>query len=503
MYPRKRFAALLLCAVMLFASAGCKEKTKKDTGSKKPSSSQNSGADSVSSDSSDSSDQSSDVSSDGTLSTDSRGNLSDDITSSDSDNGYHTDRAIPTDSGNGNSSGSASVINYKTVSWSGPDGYVIVVPKGNKEAERTAQTIKQYFAKNASVTLKIVTDDTAAKDKEIIIGSTKRYKYSAKDGEYFAKVSGKKLIFGGGHDATVRAAVQTYTRIKYKKGSAYTFSVSSDFTATKLGYTYVWGDEFEGTTLDTKLWSRATKMAATAELMLDNTELTTRVENGVMKMFALRYWDPKRAGIEFAAPWSVTTYDTMSWKYGYMEMRARVPFVRGAWPSFWSSSYGSLGPDGKQRIYTIDDYSIEIDIFEVFSSVDTLAPNIHKWYGDGDHTMWNDENEKYTFDSADLNNEYHLYGFEWTPTEMSMYIDGKKYYTYDITKNFDNGASGMNGFNTQLHLILNNHLFTQSSSFKPYDGCEIYAADLPVEYDVDWVRLYQKNDGKSTLYLAK
>ena len=33
-----------------------------------------------------------------------------------------------------------------------------------------------------------------------------------------------------------------------------------------------------------------------------------------------------------------------------------------------------------------------------------------------------------------------------------MYIDGKKYYTYDITKNFDNGASGMNGFNTQLHL---------------------------------------------------
>ena len=245
MYPRKRFAALLLCAVMLFASAGCKEKTKKDTGSKKPSSSQNSGADSVSSDSSDSSDQSSDVSSDGTLSTDSRGNLSDDITSSDSDNGYHTDRAIPTDSGNGNSGGSASVINYKTVSWSGPDGYVIVVPKGNKEAERTAQTIKQYFAKNASVTLKIVTDDTAAKDKEIIIGSTKRYKYSAKDGEYFAKVSGKKLIFGGGHDATVRAAVQTYTRIKYKKGSAYTFSVSSDFTATKLGYTYVWGDEFE------------------------------------------------------------------------------------------------------------------------------------------------------------------------------------------------------------------------------------------------------------------
>ena len=132
MYPRKRFAALLLCAVMLFASAGCKEKTKTDTGSKKPNSSQNSGTDSVSSDSSDSSDQSSDVSSDNTSGTVSRSNLSDDITSSDSDNGYHTDRTIPTDSGSGKSDGSSSVINYKTVSWSGPEGYVIVIPKGNK-----------------------------------------------------------------------------------------------------------------------------------------------------------------------------------------------------------------------------------------------------------------------------------------------------------------------------------------------------------------------------------
>ena len=86
---------------------------------------------------------------------------------------------------------------------------------------------------------------------------------------------------------------------------------------------------------------------------------------------------------------------------------------------------------------------------------------------------------------------------------MVMYIDDKPYYTYDLTKNFDNGASGMGGYDTQLYLIFNNHLFTASSSYKPYSGCEVNAKDLPAEYAIDWVRLYQKNDGISKLYTAQ
>ena len=488
MYPGKRLITLLLCAALIVSFTGCKEKEQDTQQTDKPASSQKADISSQSA--------SDPVSSEQNTQTDDESQsyeISDVF-----DDAYHTDRYVPTASVAENSGDEAnSEIKAETVSWDGPSGYVIVIPKGNENAAETAEIIKDYFYKNSSVDLKIVTDDTAAKDKEIVIGSTKRYKYSAEEGEYFVKLSGKKLIFGGGHDVTVKKAAQVYTRLAYKENTAYEFSGSSDFTAKKLGYTYVWGDEFEGTSLDTKLWNRSTKMPATAEMAIDNTELTTRLENGYMKMLALRYWDPKRAGIEYVAPWSVTTLKTMSYKYGYVEIRAKVPFVRGAWPSFWTSSYDSLGPK------TTYDYSIEIDIFEVFSSVDTLAPNVHKWYDSGDHTMWADENEKYTFTSPDIKDEYHTYGFEWTPTEMSMYVDDEKYFTYDLTKNFDNGASGMGGFDTQLHLIFNNHLFTQSSDYKPYDGCEIYASDLPVEYTIDWVRLYQKNDGKSKLYLAE
>lgn len=391
----------------------------------------------------------------------------------------------------------------KSADWKGPSGYVIVIPKNNETCKESAEILKNWFKKNAKVDLKIVTDTTKANKKEIVIGKTNRYTYSVKDGEYFAKLSGDKLIFGGGHDVTIRKAIEIYTRMEYKKGKAYTFSGKSDFVGKKLGYTYVWGDEFETNTLDLTKWNRSTKMAATAEMTLDDTELTTKVENGYLKMFALRYWDPKKAGAEYVVPWSVTTMKTMSYRYGYIEIRAKVPFIRGVWPSFWTSSSGALNEGDYVDKYG---YSTEIDIFEVFSSLDTLSPNIHKWYGDGRHTMWavdeGNSNEWYKFESDDLINEYHTYGFEWTPTEMTMYIDDKPYYTYDLTVNFDEDESGMGGFEAPIYLIFNNHLFTGSSTYKPYQGCEVRSTDLPAEYFIDWVRLYQKNDGKSQLNLA-
>ena len=449
MYPLKRIAAVLLCITVLFCVAGC-------------------------------------------------GGNDDNQKNS---NGDKTDRYIPAVGAvEGVDDEADHEQKTESVSWNGPNGYTIVIPKDNEACKEAADELQAWFKNKANVELPVVTDDKSATGKEIVIGKTNRYSYTADEGEYFARIEGDKLVFGGGHDVTVKKAVQIYTRLEYKEGSAYTFSGKSDFVAEKLGYSYVWGDEFESVSLDNVRWSRATKMAATSEATLDNTELTTKNENGYLKMFALRYWDPKKKGVEYVVPWSVTTMETMSYRYGYVEIRAKVPFIRGVWPSFWTSSSGALNNNSKF------DYSTEIDIFEVFSSEDTLAPNIHKWYEDGDHTMWaiaeGNSNEWYKFNSDNLVNEYHTYGFEWTPTKITMYVDDESYYTYDLTKNFDNGESGMGGFDAPIYLIFNNHLFTDSSSYKPYSGCEINSKDLPAEYFIDWVRLYQKS-GEGELNLAK
>lgn len=490
MYPKSKIVILLLCIVMLFNFAGCSNKTQKTPSQKDPVSSQDGIISDVDSEAENSSSSEENLSNGGTTTGRTPVYIYDEKPS------YSTDRYIPTAKDNAayTEDESDNEVSAKAVSWEGPDGYVIVIPSGNIEAQKTAELLQSFYKEKANVNLKIVTDAVAAQTKEIVIGNTNRYKYSAKEGEYFAKVSGKKLIFGGGHNVTVKKAVQIQTRLSYQKHKAYEYSGNTDFTGKKLGYTYVWGDEFEGTDIDRTLWCQATKMSATAEMALDNTELTTFIKNGYLNMRALRYYDPKKAGVQFVCPWSLTTLDTMSYKYGYVEIRAKLPFLRGAWASFWTSSSGSLGPKRTA------DYTIEVDIFENFANLDTISPNVHKWYEDGEHTQWADENEKYTFDSPDINEEYHIYGFEWTPEKMIMYVDDKPYYTYDLSNNFDKGNSGMGGFDTQLYLIFNNHLFTDSSDYKPYEGCEINPTDLPTEYVIDWVRLYQKNDGKSKLY---
>ena len=491
MYPKSKIVILLLCLVLLFNTTGCFNDSKGNDSDKEITSSEEDGTGSQTSEPQD------DLTTDDTDTSDSTPDNMTDIPnySGDDEDTYKTDRYIPTASDSTDIQNEwDKEIETKAVSWNGPKGYVIVVPKGSDTAYESAQLLKDYYKKNASVDLQIVTDDAAAKDKEILIGNTARYKYTAKEGEYFAKVSGNKLIFGGGHDVTVKKAVQIQTRLKYQSGKAYEYDGSSDFINSKFGYTYVWGDEFEGTAIDGTLWSRTTSMSATSEMALDDSEQTAFLKNGYLNMLAIRYWDPKKAGIEYAAPWAVTTQETMSYKYGYVEIRAKLPFVRGAWPSFWAVSSNALGPK------TAFDYYIEVDIFENFASLDTISPNIHKWYDDGEHTQWADENEKYTFSSTDINNEFHTYGFEWTPEKMTMYIDDKPYYTYDLSVNFDGGSSGMGGFDTQLYLLFNNHLFTASSDYLPYDGCEIYPTDVPTEYVIDYVRLYQKKDGISKLY---
>ena len=88
--------------------------------------------------------------------------------------------------------------------------------------------------------------------------------------------------------------------------------------------------------------------------------------------------------------------------------------------------------------------------------------------------------------------------------EMTMYFDGVEYYTLDMNGSFAEGiiegfadSTSMSGFNTPVHMILDNWIYLDSN--KPYDGYAIEAAkDLPIELCVDYIRLYQNTDINGT-----
>lgn len=391
----------------------------------------------------------------------------------------------------------SSIVNIKIVA-----DYKIIYPEKDTKAKEYAQALKEYYSNKHSLSLSVESDNSPAYSKELLIGNTNRENVTLKENEYSVRVSGQKVIFSGGHTAMLEKAVQTFIRLGYADGKTHIFKGNTDFASKRFGYTYVWGDEFDSYTLDTKKWCREAKMSGYTDLDITTSPEYANTDNGYLKLFAKRYYNTKNRNIIAAVPYSVCTKDTMSFRYGYFEMRARLPFMQGAWPSLWAVSDDALGSEECSKKHK---YLIEVDMLEVFSSTDTLMSNIHKWFTDGTgrHTTWpeTDKRRGYTFSSNDLINEYHTYGCEWTPNEISMYVDGKKFFTFDTTKDFDKEGAGMEGFReNQLFLIFNNHIFTENAEMNEDGSKTVDLNTLPIEYDIDWIRLYQKNDGLSNRY---
>ena len=118
--------------------------------------------------------------------------------------------------------------------------------------------------------------------------------------------------------------------------------------------------------------------------------------------------------------------------------------------------------------------------------------------------VYNGKPIKYTFaNSYNLAKEFHVYGFEWTPSEMAMYVDGEKYWTLDTTKSFDDDPD-ISVYNQPIYLMLATGAFTPLNTWHTYAGDEIDNTSLPLDYSVDYVRLYQDSTVKGTqLNIAK
>ena len=354
---------------------------------------------------------------------------------------------------------------------------------------------------------------------EISIGNTDRAvkaqsEYSYEEWEIL--ISGKKVNILGGSTYAVQVAVTEFGKMLQKKAITDADSTTGTYSETVADYdssTYYslkWCDEFDGDSLDTSKWTLRPDMAGQSDLALCGEEnpAVMRIEDGKLKLNAVENADGNEK--QYSTCYSVTTFNKMRFRYGYLEISARVPYMQGAWPSFWLKSLkDDICPPPKA------DYMAEIDVFEVFSNADTAVPNLHKWYPynvkfengyETNHTQGGDmldgsKKQPYVFkDITNLNNEYHTYGFEWTPEYMAMSVDGEVYCTYDINSNYD-GFSDMSGFHDALYVLFNNHIFTSNSSWAP-GGAEVdERTDFPINYWIDYIRLYQK-DEYGDLYLA-
>lgn len=396
---------------------------------------------------------------------------------------------------------------YELCDWDGPEGYIIVVPRGDLEAVRSAKLLKKYFYRLYGVDLRITNDTSTESTKEILVGATNRDESikSIKEAELKVSLVKEKLVFDGGHYVTVNSAVERFIRLSTEKGKVAVFSDITDFVSTKPGgYEYVWGDEFEGDEINLSKWCFEKRMGGTENMTVEYTDDVITIADGHATLRAIAYNDEANPKIEYKVPYSLCTLNTMNFDYGYAEIRARVPFEIGVWPSYWATTACNISGRQNMQLHA------EIDCFENFGSEEMLVSNIHKWYDEMDYNTiyntgtvrrahnqykWEDRPKWICSNKETINSEYHIYGLEKTETEVNIYVDGERVANMNILESFDLNPD-MSVFQDPIFLIMNNHVFpeeTGNSLIK--DNLKV----LPADYDIDWCRLYMK-PGKGQLY---
>ena len=392
-------------------------------------------------------------------------------------------------------------FDVKTVSWNGPNGYSIVYPDGKEQLRQSANKLAAYFSENG-VNLKVCSDKNAAQAKEILVGDTNRRKSKLTEKQFAVTLDGNKLCFESGNFNGAVKAVKWFITLNYKKGKVNTLSGEYDFNSVKTRpggkYKFVWGDDFDGDDLDGSNWELTPFMSAKSPYSLSRDKRAINVSDGRLKLAAIRWFDPDNDQIQAAATYTVESTKHVNFQYGYLEMRAKIPFQAGAWPAVWLSGQCTDGSGAVVNsifengdIYKTD-FRAEMDIIEYT----TLTPNLHKWYFNGDHSSLGAVQPSVKLYPNDPSPYvYHTVGFDWSPEGITISFDGEAYFSYDWDESVQlDEKNDMTDFLNPVFIRFNNHIL---ASNLPADY-----STLPFEYYIDYIRLYQK-DGEGGLWLAE
>lgn len=235
------------------------------------------------------------------------------------------------------------------------------------------------------------------------------------------------------------------------------------------GWDQIFGDEFDGTALDSNRWNTcyvsSCTNAANGELELyqpgNVTEgggmLDLKAKRETVVVSSSKSYDYTSGMIQSGGATKASPAK-FSFTYGYMEMSAKVPAGQGLWPAFWTLP---------------DDYAWppEIDVMEILGNDTTTAYGTLHW--SRNRNGW----AQGVFQGADLSQALHTYAVDWEPWSIVWYVDGAPTFSYTNPSNIPNKP---------MYLLAN------LAVGGDWPGAPDATTPFPSDMLIDYIRVWQR-----------
>jgi beta-glucanase (GH16 family) len=240
------------------------------------------------------------------------------------------------------------------------------------------------------------------------------------------------------------------------------------------GWTLVWADEFDNDGLpDPARWTQEAGAHGWGNRELQfytrARQDNARVEGGRLVIEA------RRDGYEGHEYTSARLNSAVAWRYGRVEVRAKLPSGRGTWPAIWMLHRaflegGASWPDSGE-IGIMEHVGHDPDI--VHASVHTKAFN---------HVAGTQKTA--TTQVAGARDGFHVYAVEWTETAIRAFVDGREYFQFEKVA----GATVAEWpFDEPFRLLLN---LAVGGTWGGAQGVD--ETIWPQRLEVEYVRVYQR-----------
>ena len=277
----------------------------------------------------------------------------------------------------------------------------------------------------------------------------------------------------------------------YSQVGAWLTRGSDEFSMSAEGLELVWADEFDGPEIDRSKWIFERGFVRNHEPQwYCEAKKNARIENGALVIEAheervknpnynptcTNDWPEAKEYAEYTSA-ALESRGKFSFKYGRLDVRAKMPWGRAVWPAIWTMGVEKGWPACG-----------EIDLVEYYGFIPGDPQGCFHWrdQAKAKNKIGHVSSGCYHSGGRVPSDGFHLYTMEWTAEKVVFRYDGEIYGEYDVAR--ANQPDGSNPFRQPHYILLN--LALKSAS---WDGKCKYLSDtaFPQRFEIDYVRVYK------------